>query len=106
LPGSRYSKALKDYLIIISYCLGGARACRIQGRQESSGRGGASLLCAGERGDALYLDQLVAACKLTFLCEAIVRKCVLGKSFEGGRPVVLVESLGEKVMMSASAFQS
>lgn len=31
---------------------------------------------------------------------------MLGKLFKGGKPVMLVESLGEKVMMSASAFQS
>lgn len=43
---------------------------------------------------------------LAFLCKAVKGKEVLGKSFKGGRPVMLVESLGEEVMMSASAFQS
>lgn len=43
---------------------------------------------------------------MAFVCEAVVRKEVLGKSLEGARPVMLVESLGEKVVMSASAFQS
>lgn len=62
-----------------------------------------ALVCAGKHGDALYLDPLVATCKLSGF---FVRSEVLGKSFEGGKPVMLVESLGEKVVMSAFGFQS
>lgn len=65
LPGLRYGEALEEHLITILYCLRWARARSIQGRQESSGGGGASLVCSVEHGDALYLDQLVATCKLS-----------------------------------------
>lgn len=44
--------------------------------------------------------------RLAFLCEAVARKEVFGKLFQGDKSVMFVESLRKKVMMSASAFQS
>lgn len=39
---------------------------------------------------------------LALLCEAVVRKEVLGKSFKGGKSAMLIESLGETLVMNAS----
>lgn len=84
LPGLRYREALKDHLMVISCASAG-----LEPVVSWAGRAGASLLCSACA--AGCGDGNVQRVCLASLHGAVVRKEVLGTSFKGDRPVMLVE---------------